>query len=145
MKKSKRILSLLLVLVTALGIITPLASAADLSEYEQIIIVPQYLRINTLNPDLTISSSGRSTSSCTTSLKNTTDTCELTMTLQKKSGSSWSTVKSWTKSGSLSLGIEQDWYVTAGYSYRVKVVAKIYSSSGTLVETVTEYSNTVAY
>lgn len=62
---------------------------------------------------------------------------KLTVTLQKKSGSSWSTVKTWTDTESSDyIYISEEKSVSSG-TYRVKVTA-VFNGS----ETVTTYSET---
>lgn len=65
----------------------------------------------------------------------------VTLTLQKSTnGTSWSSVKPWTASGSYIVSLDEDYYVMSGYYYRVKLVAKIYDSSNNLLETIEEKS-----
>ena len=75
-----------------------------------------------------------------------TDTVDLTMELQRsRDDTSWDTVKTWDTSGSGTIYLDKDWYVTSGYSYRVHVTAEVYSSNGTLVETAPTDSLTTSY
>lgn len=70
-------------------------------------------------------------------------TSSLTLKLQKSSnGTSWSTLQTWTSSGS---SIEKPYYVSSGYKYRVTLTAKVYNSSGTLVDNITRTSATKSY
>lgn len=69
-------------------------------------------------------------------------TSSLTLNLQKYSDGSWKTLKTWTGSGN---SIEKPYYVSSGYQYRVTFTAKVYNSSGTLVDNITRTSPTKSY
>jgi hypothetical protein len=56
----------------------------------------------------------------------------------------WTTIQSWTTSGSVTLSIKKYRYVTSGYSYRVKATFSTYSD-GSLVETATANSPVQTY
>lgn len=64
--------------------------------------------------------------------------------LQRYTGTSWSTVKTWTTSANRYASISQTWTVPSGYTYRVYSTFRIYNSSGTLLETGTN-SKSYAY
>lgn len=70
-------------------------------------------------------------------------TAGITVALQKKDGG-WSTIKTWNESGDDTAEVDEDYSAEKGYSYRLKVTYKAYSSSGTLVESIVKYSNTVS-
>ena len=67
--------------------------------------------------------------------------------LQKENSSGrWTTLAVW--SGSNDAGISKaggSKEVTSGYNYRVKVLGKVYDSSGTVIESITTYSPIKAY
>ncbi|MEN6327567.1 MAG: hypothetical protein ABFD18_15355 [Syntrophomonas sp.] len=73
-------------------------------------------------------------------------TTRLTVGLQKSTGSGWSTIKSWSASatGISIAAVEENYYVVYG-TYRVCATARIYNSSGTLLESKSLYSDTVVY
>lgn len=64
--------------------------------------------------------------------------------LQKLDGT-WKTLKSWSESGNFGVDAGGSYYVSSGYTYRVKTTVKVYNSNGSLRETATEYSNQVHY
>ena len=69
--------------------------------------------------------------------KSNVTSIRLTVTLQKKSGSSWSSVRSWTESDSSDfVSLSKELSVSSG-TYRVRATA-VFNGS----ETVTVYSNT---
>lgn len=67
--------------------------------------------------------------------------------LQKENSSGrWTTLAVW--SGSNDSGISKasgSKEVTSGYNYRVKVLGKVYDSSGAVIESITTYSLTKSY
>ena len=65
---------------------------------------------------------------------------EMTLTIQVWSNGAYiDTSNSWTSSGSGATSIEKNIKLSQG-NYRAKSVVKVYSSSGTYLETVTKYS-----
>lgn len=121
------------------------ASAAYPAETQ--IVAPslsRFARIKSFEVDLTINSSGLTTSYSKVKLAESTDTASLTIELQWLNGSTWSTEKSWSTSGSGTISIEKDWYVLHG-TYRVLATARVYNSTGLLLETATLSSISVKY
>lgn len=128
----KRITSGILVLVLVLTSAIVAASAYAPSTE---VIQPRWARIYSLTASLDISASGRADCSSSVRVRDSSDSADLTMSLQRSSnGTSWTTVKAWTDSGRGSVSMDESWYVLSGYSYRVKATAEVYNSSGTLVE-----------
>ena len=105
-------------------------------------IEPMYVGITSASCRLSISS-GTATSTGSVSLKSGYS-AKLTLSLQRRkdSNSSWTSVNTWTGSGSR---ISKSASVSSGYQYRAKLTAKIYKSNGTLAETVTATSATKSY
>lgn len=105
-------------------------------------ISPYYENLIKINVDLNISNSGYAT--CIGNVNATIGcTCNVTLELQQKSGSSWRTIKEWTSSGRTN-GFNEHWTLKGGYTYRLKLSADVYKS-GQLVEQPRVYSNTVSY
>ena len=138
MKKSR--LSLALSLILILSSLAPTAYAS-----EELTIQSRYSRITSFTVAFSISSSGLSSDYSSIKLTNSTDTVNLIIELQQKSGSTWSTIKTWETSGSGTVSLDKSWYVSSGYSYRIYVTAKVYNSSDTLSETATLISSTASY
>lgn len=65
-----------------------------------------------------------------------------TNTLQRYSGGSWVDVRAWSGSGTYYCAFEGTATVTSGQLYRVVTNAKLYSSSGSLLETASATSKT---
>lgn len=108
-------------------------------------IEPRYTGLTSLAVSIDIASGGLSTPyGCATIRSGYT--ADVTLELQRSSnGYSWSTVKEWTSSGSGRIILDKEYFVVSGYDYRSKCTAKVYNSSNTLVDNVTEYSATVSY
>ena len=123
-----------------------LVSAASAAVPDENPIQPYYIRILHLNPSLTISSAGYADCHGQVDLDQTSDSATLTMELQRSNnGSDWETIKDWTASGKVTVVLDKGRYVTSGYTYRIHLTVQVYTSSGRLVESVTDNSFTVKY
>jgi len=130
-KTSKRILSIIMVICILTAGMGAFASV-------------QWTHIDALGAGLTIGALGYTTCTATVEISNSTDTGTLYMYLQRYVNGSWTNVTSWSTSGTVDLSLGGHYYVTSGYSYRVHAIAYIFTS-GTLVETATQDSNSVYY
>ena len=63
--------------------------------------------------------------------------------LQRKNGTSWTTIKTWTDRYESYAMVSCYYAVTSGYQYRLKLTHKAYDSNGNLIETLTTYSDIV--
>ena len=63
--------------------------------------------------------------------------------LQRKNGTSWTTIKTWTDQDTEYAMVGSYYAVTSGYQYRLKLTHKAYDSNGNLIETITKYSDIV--
>jgi len=138
----KRGLATALCILLLFSMFAPTASAA--AEREKI-TQSRYSRIAIFSIDLYINISGLSYPYSNIKLSYDTDTANLTMELQQLNGGKWTTIKSWDTSGSGTVYLDKTWYVSPGYSYRVYTTAKVYNSSGILLETAFATSNSVNY
>ncbi|WP_301625210.1 hypothetical protein [Paenibacillus apis] len=70
----------------------------------------------------------------------------LTVELQRSDGNGWSTIKTWSKSfsGAGLHSLEENYYVTSGYTYRVMSKSTI-KSGNTILETASSTSSVVKY
>ena len=108
-------------------------------------ISPMYEVIYNVYISLDISSSGKA--SCYADVNTSPAySCDLTVELQEKSGSSWTTIKTWTATddGAGYTYVDGTWYVLPG-AYQLKVTIEVYNSRGVLVEDPIEYSDTRYY
>jgi len=120
------------------------ALSTVVSAYQNISV--WYQNITILGAGLSINSSGLATCDGYVALSNSNTNTTLTVNLQKYSGGSWISQQTWTASGTGTGSITKSGqrYVTSG-KYRVTVTAKIYSSSGTLIEEESCISSEVTY
>ena len=68
----------------------------------------------------------------------------ITVELQKLDGD-WDTIKTWTSTANKEAIVNENWYVTKGYSYRLKTSHYAYNSSGNLIEVIPSYSAEINY
>ena len=112
-------------------------SAPSFAAMPEDTVQPCIVGASGVDAGLSISSSGQATCVGRVSLRSGYK-ASLTLYLQKSSdGKTWKTQKTWTGSGS---AISKTQYVSSGYKYRTRLTAKIYNSSGTLVDTATATS-----
>ncbi len=135
------------IIILMVFIATPVY-AADLIENpgEPGVITPKFTYISWLSSGLSINSWGKATCLGSASAYDSSHTTNLTVKLQKSNAGGWSTTKSWSASstGTSLAKVEENYYVAHG-TYRVCATAKVYNSSGTLLESKSVYSNTVTY
>ena len=147
-----RTLTLLLCMVMVFSVLSPMALAAS-PELETPIDDPvdpaPYTYINSISMALYITNSGKSSDYCQVYVPNRSCTVYIYLDLQRKvSGASWdsaTTVKSWSKSGSGTVTIDEDWYVNSGYVYRLAATVKVYDSDDLLGDSTTVYSTSCSY
>jgi len=142
----KRVLAAVLcwMLIACLAAPTALAAQTQPNEQEAESSTTRFARILIYEVDLSISSAGLTTSYSRVKLLHSTDTLALTIELQRQNGSKWDLVNSWSTTGSGTVSIEKGWYVSSG-TYRMQATAKVYNSSGTLVETAIATTGNVSY
>ena len=99
-------------------------------------IQPRYGEILDFYSSLSISSSGYAECLSDITTLDSDSEIDLMMSLQRSSnnGRTWITVKTWDTSDNGFATLEKGWFVTSGYSYRVKATAEIYDESGDLIE-----------
>lgn len=98
-------------------------------------VSPQYKYINSYDVDLTINrSTGTALCSATCYAPNVSRV-EIEYKLQQYTGSSWTTIKTWSSYGTTSVYFSNSSTVTSGNNYRGKATYRVYDSSGKLLET----------
>lgn len=100
-------------------------------------ITVQYVNISNVIPSFSISGGNAKCSG--TIVATYGKSCSVTTTLQRKSGSSWLNVRSWSSSGITTCSTGGTSSVSEGVSYRVKVTGTCGSESST------QYSATKSY
>lgn len=134
----KKLCSLLLCAVLGIGIIGTTASATAV-EGSGATISPCYTYLDTIVPTLSISG-GKATAAGNIRGYSNVTKIAYTVTLQVKSGNSWSNVQSWSgvANGTKTTYSYTSGSLSSGKIYRTKTVATIYVGSSS--ETVTAYS-----
>lgn len=143
----KKFISVILMALLVATLTFPaFAAEPPASRDNSIPIHSDYVNIRLLQAGLAIDSSGRASCTGRVTLYSSSNTANLTLALQKYTGSGWSTIKTWTASarGTTPTSVVKFYYVARG-QHRVSTTAKIYNSSGTLLETQIVYSATKNY
>jgi len=106
----------------------------------------RYQYIDVLHATLSINSSGLASCGGYAMPSNSNTNSPVTVELQRKSGNSWTSEYSWSGSstGTWTAAASGTRYVVRG-TYRVVTTAKVYSSSGSLLETQSVTSGEVTY
>ena len=140
--KIQKIFAILLATVMCLSMLSFVASAAPVTDNSEI-VSPQNIAISDTDKNLTLSSS---TLTCYGRTKVTSGYKATTVvTLQKKVSGSWSDLTTWTTNGSLIATVNQTYSAKKSTTYRLKVIHKAYTSSGSLVESFTKYTEEITY
>lgn len=144
----KRIVSLMLVLVTAVIGLTTTAFAQEVSvcnlyteKASATEVTPYWLYTNTYSSELSISGTTATCTSKVTGYPGVTTKIVITQTLQKKNSSGeWEKVTSWEKTvDGFTASVTNYAYNLSKGTYRLKSVFKVYSGSD--YETITKYSS----
>lgn len=138
MKKCFAIVLTILLLISSIGV-----TSADVTDTEENIILDRYIGLFKAYTTLSIAS-GTANCSGVGKAKTSNYTLSLTLSLQKKSGTSWNTIISWSGTGSGINGIVLN-KTKSGLSsgtYRCKAYVRVYDSNGVFVESTTVYSQT---
>ena len=70
---------------------------------------------------------------------------KLVCRLQQYKNGTWSTVKTWSDTGTQQAGLAKQRAVYSGYTYRTYTSCYAYNAAGTLIETASLYSSQVTY
>lgn len=107
------------------------------------ILAPYNIAINTTSCNLTMNSPGNLSCNGKTIVR-TGYKAGVTVELQRMD-SDWNTIKTWTSTANKEAIVNENWYVTKGYSYRLKTSHYAYNSSGNLIEVIPSYSAEINY
>lgn len=141
MKKS--VLSLLVVLLVFVNVF----AYAGVREEIEVVITPFYVYTDNLTANLTIDSSGNATCRGVVIPKDSSYSCSITVKLKRQSGSSWSTIATWTGSGQGYAGASAGGTkkVSSGYNNMVSVSTVVKNSSGSVIEQPSKNSGVKTY
>ena len=129
----KKILVLIICLAMIVSMFSPFCMAVEIDDVEEE-IQPMYTIITSLAAGVEISSSGVATCHGWVLGISSPLTGKMIMELQQLSGGMWYTIKTWTKSASTALAMEEYYSVPSGYTYRVRVTGNIYNANELLIE-----------
>lgn len=136
----KRIIALFLAFACIFSAAVPAMAAESEST-----VSPRYTYITQMYAHLSINrSTGRSQSDAH-GYAPSAGSVKVVCRLQQYTGSSWSTVKTWSSTSTSVASVSEPWYVAKGYTYRVFASCYVYNASGSLIETGSIYSNQVTY
>lgn len=111
---------------------------------EQSIIQPYFTNIVRFENGFDISASGKASVSVYFKAQNV-DSVRVDANLQQYKNGAWVTIKSWTNtSEGTDVGLNKEYYVAKGYSYRLASEGKAYID-GSLVERTSYVSQTINY
>ena len=127
----KRILSVILVLVTLFTAAIPAFAAAPADEP---VVSPQYTYIQTISIGLEIDEKTGIATCRASSYATTNYTVEVEYELQRYKDSKWETIKMWSASAIRLSYLTQYWAVYSGYLYRGVVTVRIRDEAGRLLE-----------
>ena len=139
----RRIVAFLsLVLILSSVLVLPAGAAAGEAPTA---VTPRYVNIMAFAASIDINSSGKATCYSFVETANKSYTISLTLGLQRYKDGYWTTIKTWSGSGTGELSMDKSRYVTRGYYYRTAVSATVRTSGGSYVEGVTIYSQNYYY
>lgn len=136
----KKVLSVFLCVIMLTTVAVPAFAALP----DDNVVSPQYAYIRTATADLTIDEDTGIASCWVTCLAASGYTVEVECQLQQYKNSSWTTIKTWTATGTRYACVDEIWAVYSGYTYRVYVTYRILNSAGSIVE-VTSGSDSYVY
>lgn len=139
----KRIMALMLSLAMTIGASEAVYANPETDAPIDSEITVDYQYTSNLTSDLSITNKTATCNSVVRGYSGLATKVEITQTLQKKSGSTWTNVTSWNKTFNT-------WYAMysttksslSSGTYRLKTVAKVYK--GSAYETITIYSSTAS-
>lgn len=132
-----------LVLIFLVVLLALVYVSAGAEEGTDGIITPFYVYTDKLTATLTIDSDGDATCRGIITPKNPSYSCSITVQLKRKSGSTWTTIATWSDSGQGYDGASAGGTkrVSSGYSYMVSVSTVVKNSSGIVIESPSKNSS----
>lgn len=127
------------ILTAILAIILLITSApfCFAAEVETPVITPRYTHIHNNAVDLDINTTTGIAECFASCYAPGNYTVKVECKLQRYQGGFYSTIKTWTNSGSEYASVYQNWAVYSGYTYRVYAIFYVYNSAGKLLESAT--------
>ena len=136
----RKVLSAILAMMLIVSLAVPSFAAAT----GENAISPRYTYIKMLTAHLSIDENSGVSNSRASCYSANGYTVEIECKLQRQTSSGWSTLKTWTATGSGYASINQDWAVASGYTYQAYITYRICNAAGTVLES-TSTSRTYVY
>lgn len=142
MKMKKRCRSMIAALIVLCTFMTTLSMSVAA---EGVSVQPRLTAVVDMQAGLSMTSGGRADCTGRVEFENGYSG-NLTVKLQRSTNQViWTDVKTWTASGSDTVGLDKSYYVSSGYYYRVEVTVDAYNAAGVFIETVSAYSSKIKY
>lgn len=124
--------------ISKAGLVFILIFALSVNSFASTIGV-QWDHLSVILSELTINNLGVAEVSGTATLRNNNKvTVELNLQQLKSNG--WTTIKTWSGSGTKSCKVKGSYSVYSGYDYRAETIAKVYDGNGNKIEESEIYS-----
>ena len=133
----RRVVSLLLVIGLALAFAHPCLAA----ESQMTTVSPRFAYISTTKVGISINETSGVAQCSAYCYAIGNYTVEVQCKLQRYTGSSWVTLKTWSSSGTQYSSVSEYWAVVSGYTYRANAVFRVRDSAGNLLESVGNMDN----
>lgn len=104
-----------------------------------------YVDLDFITASIDINSSGKASCYSYAITATSSYTVALTMSIQRYKNGTWSSIKSWSTSGTGYASLNKSYYVTAGYYYRTAAFVTVQTSGGSYVESAAIYSPSKYY
>ena len=143
----KRRTPLLILVITILSslLLVPVHAADTVTTESETTTTPRYVNISSFYATCSVNSNGKALCYALVDTANSTYTIYLNITLQRYEDGEWSSVKTWSGSGTGVAELNKSRYVTSGHYYRTAATATVYTSGGSYVESATIYSQSDYY
>ena len=136
----KKLVTLIVAIILANSFVAH--AVADVERFN--VISPMYTYISVAKATLSINSSGKATVGTEITGNSEVTSIKSKIELQKYKDKGWTTIKTWNESStSRKLRFSDTYYVSGGYSYRVKSTVTAYSGQNS--ESTTLTSSTQSY
>ena len=99
------------------------------------VIMPRYTYFKLLTANFVINENTGISTSTATSYSVNGYTNEVVCKLQRQRTNGWTTVKTWTATGTGYASVDKDWALMSGYTYRLHVTYRILDANGNILET----------
>lgn len=135
------------VMLTAVSLLNTVAFAGDYNSFRTndnvVQVQPRYTTLVTLDNEIQIKNSGISICSGGTKVK-AGYRAGIKIELQRYD-KSWVTIKSWSADNDMLVNLSKQYYITKGYSYRLKTTHSAINSYGKVLESYIKYSSVKSY